>query len=239
MSSNWPDRPIIRIIKGYDSGRLRENVLAFRYEGGSSYRGPACLLIQDTSGDKIESWEEVTAIPTAALKRLQHAFQGVDVSKDLESPLLEVLSHLPSDKLDALGQAVTDVKSISERGVLGAFTTDDRVALLLNALGEVHTGTDIRYRLARVVRIAYTWADLVDLDLDALRDIRDRAAALLEAGPLEDPSITPMVRSAGLVAGCAGLRNSLREALVDLGTYALAWAAGIIAKGEAGGSEDL
>lgn len=238
MSSNWPDRPIIRIIKGYDSGRLRENVLAFRYEGGSSYRGPACLLIPGTSGDKIESWEEVTAIPTAALKRLQYAFQGVDVIKDLESPLLEVLSHLPADKPTALDQAVTDVESIGARGVMDAFTTDDRVALLLNALDNVHTGTDTRYRLARVVRLAYTWADLATPDRDALADIRSRAADLLGAGSLEDPSIIPMARSAGLVAGQIAHKGLLREALVDLGTYALAWAAEIIAQEETGEGED-
>lgn len=238
MSSNWPDRPIIRIIKGYDSGRLRENVLAFRYEGGSSYRGPSCLLIQDTSGDKIESWEEVTAIPTAALKRLQYAFQGVDVSKDLESPLLEVLSHLPADKPSALDQVVTDVESIGARGILETFSTDDRIALLLNAVDNVHTGTYPRYRLAWVVRIAYTWADLADPDLDALADIRSCAASLLETGPLEDPSIIPIARSAGLVAERIAHKGLLREALVDLGAYALAWAAEIIAQEETGEGED-
>ena len=189
-------------------------------------------------GDSISEWEEVTAVPTAALKRLQDEFRGVDVIKSLEPPLLEVLSHLPADKPAALDQAVTDVESIGARGVMDAFTTDDRVALLLNALDNVHTGTDTRYRLAWVVRLAYTWADLATPDRDALADIRSCAADLLEAGSLEDPSIIHMAQSSGLVAGRIAHKGLLREALVDLGAYALTWAAEIIAQEETGEGED-
>lgn len=235
----WPDKPIIRIIKGYDSGRVWENVIALRSNQGNSYRSANSRLVEGNLGDSIESWEEITAVPTAALKRLQNEFRGVDVIKSLEPALLEVLSHLPANKPTTLDQAVTDAQSTGARGVVNAFTTDDRVALLLNALDEVHTGTDTRYQLARVVRIAYTWADLVDPDLDALADIRGGAADLLETGPLKDPSIVHMVRSAGLVAERVGRGPQLREALVDIGTYALAWAAEIIAKEkEAGEGED-
>ena len=223
--TNWPDKPLIRIIRGYDSGRLRENAIAFRRGDGSSYRGPDCLIVKDNLRDRIDAWEEVTAVPTAALKRLRDAFRGIDVIKSLEPPLLEVLSHLPANKPTALDRAVMDAKSIGARGVMDAFTTDDRVALLLNALDNVHTGTDTQYRLAWVVRIAYTWADLVDPDRDALADIRSCAADLLGAGSLEDPSIIHMARSAGLVAERIAHEALLREALIDLGTYALAWAA--------------
>ena len=137
-----------------------------------------------------------------------------------------------------LDQAVTDAKRIGARGILEDFSTDDRIRLLLDAIGEVHTGTDTRYRLAWVVRIAYTWADLADPDLDALADIRSCAASLLETGPLEDPSIIHMAQSAGLVAGRIAHKALLREALVDLGAYALAWAAEIIAQEETGEGED-
>ena len=223
--TNWPDKPLIRIIKGYDSGRLREDVIAFRYGGGSNYRGPDCCIIKDNLRDRIDEWEEITAVPTAALKRLRDAFMGADMPSARVSALQEVLTHLPATKPSALDQAVTDTKNIGARGVVEDFTTDDRVALLLNALDNVHTGTDTQYRLAWVVRIAYTWADLVDPDRDALADIRSCAADLLGAGSLEDPSIIHMARSAGLVAGRIAHEALLREALIDLGTYALAWAA--------------
>lgn len=237
MSSNWPDKPLIRIIRGNIGHKDVSGGLALMTPAGNYRTGKANGIANDRD-DHIDEWEEVTAVPTAALKRLQDEFRGVDVIKSLEPPLLEVLSHLPADKPTALDQAVTDVESIGARGVMDAFTTDDRVALLLNALDNVHTGTDTRYRLAWVVRIAYTWADLVDPDRDALADIRSCAADLLEAGSLEDPSIIHMARSTGRVAGRIAHEALLREALVDLGAYALAWAAEIIAQEETGEGED-
>lgn len=225
--TNWPDKPLIRIIRGEINGKPIANKIATRTAGGN-FAIANYLCVNNHDGDSISGWEEVTAVPTAALKRLQDAFRGIDVIKSLEPPLLEVLSHLPADKPSALDRAVTDAKSIGARGVVDAFTTDDRVALLLDALNDVHTGTDTRYRLAWVVRIAYTWADLVDPDRDALEDIRSCAADLLGAGDLEDPSIVPMTETTGLVAGRIAYEALLREALIDLGTYALAWAAQII-----------
>lgn len=223
--SNWPTVPLIRIIKGYDSGRLKEGVIAFRYGGGSNYRGPDCCIIKDNIRDRIDEWEEVTPVPTAALKRLQNKFRGINVIKSLEPALLEVLSYLPATTAGAISRAVTDAQNVGARGILEDFSTDDRIRLLLDAIGEVHAGDDRRYRLAWVVRLAYTWADLTAPDQDALEDIRSCAADLLDAGDLEDLSIIHMARSAGLVAGRIAHEALLREALIDLGTYALAWAA--------------
>lgn len=226
--TTWPDKPIIRIIRGRDSGKLKEDVIAVRSSDTGAYRGLGCSFTREHPTDTIDAWEEVTAVPIAALKRLQDAFRGIDVIESLEPPLLEVLACLPADKPTALDQAVTDVKRIGALGVVDAFKTDDRVVLLLNALNNVHTGADTRYRLAWVVRLAYTWADLVDPDRDALADIRSCATDLLDAGDLEDPSIIHMAQSAGLVAGRIAHKALLREALIDLGTYALAWATQII-----------
>ena len=237
MSSNWPDKPLIRIILGNIGYKDVSGELALMTPAGNYRTGKANGIANDRD-DHIDEWEEITAVPTAALKRLQDEFRGVDVIESLKPPLLEVLSHLPADKPTALDQAVTDVESIGARGVMDAFTTDDRVALLLNALDNVHTGTDTRYRLAWVVRLAYTWADLATPDRDALADIRSCAADLLDAGDLEDPSIIHMARSAGLVAGRIAHKGLLREALVDLGAYALTWAAEIIAQEETGEGED-
>lgn len=237
MSSNWPDKPLIRIIRGNFGDKDVSGGLALMTPAGNYRTGKANVIANDRD-DHIDEWEEVTPVPTAALKRLQNAFRGVDVIKSLEPPLLEVLSHLPADKPSALDQVVTDVESIGAQGILETFSTDDRIALLLNAVDNVHTGTYLRYRLAWVVRIAYTWADLADPDLDALADIRSCAASLLETGPLGDPSIIPMARSAGLVAERIAHKGLLREALVGLGAYALAWAAEIIAQEETGEGED-
>ena len=230
--TTWPDKPMIRIIKGYDSGRVWESVIALRSEQGNSYRSANSRLIEGNLGDRIEAWEEVTAVPTAALEHLQDVFRGVDMPDARVKALQEVLTHLPADKLSPLDQAVTDAGNIGARDTPEALATDDRIAQLLETVGDVHTEDSRRYRLARVVRLAYTWADLVDPSRNAVADIQEGAAALLEKGYLEDPSIVPMTETTGLIAGRAAFGDLLREALIDLGTYALAWAAQIIASGE-------
>ena len=234
----WPDKPIIRIIKGYDSGRVWENVIALRSTQGSSYRSANARIIEGNLGDSIESWEEITAVPTTALERLRREFRGVDMPDTRIKALQEVLTHLPADKPTAPDQPVTVAKSSGAQGVVDAFTTRDRVAVLLNAVGNVHTGIDLKDSLVGAVRIAYTWADLVDPSRNALADIQEGAAALLEKGSLEDPSIVPMAETAGLVAGRIAFESLLREALIDLGAYALAWADKIIAEEETGEGED-
>ena len=222
MSSNWPDKPLIRIIRGNIGYKDVSGDLALMTPAGNYRTGKANGIANDRD-DHIDEWEEITAVPTAALKRLQNAFRGVDVIKSLEPPLLEVLACLPADKPTDLDQAVTDAKRIGAQGILETFSTDDRIALLLDAVGDVRTEDSRRYHLAWVVRLAYTWADLTAPDQDALADIRSCAASLLETGPLEDPSIIPIARSAGLAAGRIAHKGLLREALVDLGAYALAW----------------
>lgn len=225
--TNWPDKTLIRIIRGEINGKPIANKIATRTEGGN-FAIANLLCVNNHDGDSISEWEEVTAVPTAALKRLRDAFRGIDVIKSLEPALLEVLSYLPATTAGAISRAVTDAQNIGARGILEDFSTDDRIHLLLDAIGDVHAGDDRRYRLAWVVRLAYTWADLTAPDQDALEDIRSCAADLLGAGDLEGPSIVPMARVMGMIAGRIGHGVVLREVLIELGTYALAWAAQII-----------
>lgn len=62
-SSPWPDKPLINIVSGYESGvglvtdalAIRDAASCYRLEGGG-------LLVPDT-GDVIETWEEMAAVP--------------------------------------------------------------------------------------------------------------------------------------------------------------------------------
>ena len=101
MSSNWPDKPLIRIIRGNFGDKDVSGGLALMTPAGNYRTGEANVIANDRD-DHIDEWEEVTPVPTTALKRLQDEFRGVDVIKSLEPPLLEVLSHLPADKPSAL-----------------------------------------------------------------------------------------------------------------------------------------
>lgn len=211
--TNWPDKPLIRIIRGREYDEPVRDVLAARSKDGEYLlaTGPRAgnSILRKAPSDDIDEWEEVTAVPTAALIA---ALQGVT-------------SHLPATKPSALDQAVTDTKNIGARGILEDFPLNDRIALLLSAVNEVHTGEDRRYRLAWVVRLAYTWADLEAPDKDALQIIRNHAATGVGG---RSESLAILARQVGGVAAAVSDGRSPRAVLLALGARALAWAAEII-----------
>ena len=221
--SNWPTVPLIRIIKGYDSGRLKEDIIAFRYGGGSNYRGPDCCIIKDNLRDRIDAWEEVTAVPTAALKRLRDAFRGIDVIKSLEPPLLEVLSHLPADKPTALDRAVTRVKDAGGPMISGGDSSENRLSLLFDALASIAVATNKAAPLAMVARICVDWANLENPRRDSLEAARERTKVLSDPG-----SFIVLSTLVGDVTTALCDNFSPRHDLIDVATYALEWAAHII-----------
>lgn len=68
--STWPDKPLIHIVTGYGSGvglvtdklALRDAADCYRLEGGG-------LLVPNT-GDVIETWEEMRAVPAYRASRI-------------------------------------------------------------------------------------------------------------------------------------------------------------------------
>ena len=61
--SPWPDKPLIRIVSGYGTGvGLVNSQLALRDAAGS-YRLEGGGLLVPNTGDVIETWEEMTAVP--------------------------------------------------------------------------------------------------------------------------------------------------------------------------------
>ena len=167
-------------------------------------------------------------------RALQAAFRGAaggssGLPEDKLAAILEITYYLPVDRPDPLDHAVADAKNTSALGILEDFTLNDRISLLLAAVQDTHTGEDLRYRLARVVRLAYTWADLEDPRRDALEGIRSRAAT--EAGRCGGDLAT-LARLVGDIAASASEGRSPRPALLALGSRALARAAEVIADGE-------
>lgn len=229
--TNWPDKPLIRIIRGreYDEpvrGALATRLAEDEYLLATGPRAENSIL-RKVPSDQIDEWEEITAVPTAALEELRKAWHGDGEYtpkglKTLGDAMDPVLSCLPADKPSALDRAVTDTKNIGARGILEDFPLNDRISLLLAAVRDTHTGEDLRYRLAWVVRLAYTWADLEDPSRDALEGIRNRAAT--EVGRCGGDLAT-LARQAGDVAGSTSEGRSPRSALIALGSRALAWAA--------------
>ena len=230
MSNNWPTAPLIRIIRGEMNGKPITNKIAARTEKGN-FVIANLLCVNNYDGDRIDDWEEVTPVPTAALKYLRDVFLGVELPLTQFAAIQQVVSHLPADKPSALDRAVTDAKNIGARGILEDFPLNDRIALLFAAVNRVHVGEDRRYRLAWVVRLAYTWADLEDPSKDALQSICNRAGT--EVGRCAGDLVT-LARQAGDVAACASEKRSPRPALIAIGARALAWAAEIIEEEDRG-----
>lgn len=61
--SPWPDKPLIRVVSGYESGiGLVNGALAIRDTSGC-YRLLGGGLLVPQTGDVIETWEEMVAVP--------------------------------------------------------------------------------------------------------------------------------------------------------------------------------
>lgn len=217
--TDWPDKPLIRIIRGTISGKLITNEIARKTETGN-FAVAKRLCVKDYDDDSIDEWEEVTAVPTAALKHLQDAFRGVDVIESLEPPLLEVLSHLSASKPNPLDRAVTRVKDAGGPLVDAETLPEERLSLLLDALASVQSATRKAAPLAMVARICVDWADLENPRRDSLEDARGRTKVLSDPG-----SFIVLSALVGDVTTALCDNFSPRHDLVDVAAYALAWAA--------------
>ncbi len=225
MSNNWPTAPLIRIIRGEMNGKPITNKIAARTEKGN-FAIANRLCVNNYDGDSIDEWEEVTPVPTAALKHLRDVFLGVELPLTQFAAIQQVVSHLPADKPSPLDRAVTRVKDIADAPMVDAETLPaDRLSLLLDALTSVQSATRKTAPLTMVARICADWANVEEPYCDALREIAGRAES--------DPTRIDFVGLAGFVGDIAaslddGTNGGPRNDLLEMGHYALAWAAQII-----------
>ena len=227
MTGNWPVAPLIHVIKGSIHGSPIDGKIAVRAPHGG-YGIDTHFLPQGHSGARIDEWEEVTAVPTAALKRLQQAFRGIYVIESLEPPLLEVLSHLPADKPSPLDRAVTMVNEVGGPMISAETLPADRLSLLLDALASVQDATRKAAPLAMFARICVDWTDAESKRGDSLEATRRRVEALSGLGDF-------IVLSALVADVITAMIENIppRHDLIDAAVYALAWAAQIIEEEDA------
>ena len=115
-SSSWPHKPLIRIIEGYDAieNRAIRDTLAVASSRPETRPGPSSRgtrlytrigggLMCFGAGDRIDSWEEVAAVPVSLLRELLDAFEGLDkyspgtgVDGYRIDAVRAVLAHLPA-----------------------------------------------------------------------------------------------------------------------------------------------
>ena len=229
--ADWPDKPLVRIIKGVSDNRTLQNIIAVKSSDSSAYRGYNLHITEKWDGDVIDAWEEVTAVPTAALKRLQDAFRVADVIESLESPLLEVLSYLPVNKPGALDQAVAKVKDLGETPlILKGFPQEYDLALLLESLATLQASPRKGLALAKIILMCTTWVDFLSLSGDSIDHVRE----CVESDP-NWGGFTTMVNMAGDIASNIddGLIAAQKQNLLAIAQHALAWLAELIGKEEA------
>ena len=230
--STWPDKPLIRIIRGEENFHPIRNTLATR--DGDSYivasgSRAGNSISRDYATDHIFEWEEVTAVPTAALEDFKAAWKGFgmydpDDSQRVTDAITSVLSCLPADKPSALDRAVTRVKDIAGGRMIDAESTqEERLSLLLDALASVQSAARKAVPLAMVARICADWADLEDPCCGALESARGKGEAISITG-----DFTALTSLVGHVATALRENYSPRHDLIYSAAYALAWASQII-----------
>lgn len=226
--STWPDKPLIRIIDGHQARSWEvAGVLAFRSLDGDYYI-PGRGRLSPGGGDRIDEWEEVTAVPTAALRDLLEAWQGTGGEnlkwlRNVEDAMDPVLSCLPADKPGPLDQAVTRVKDAWDAPMVNATSLPaDRLSLLLDALATVQSVAHKTAPLTMVTRICADWASLENPHSDGLTEIKSRA----EGNPVRADFII-LSSFIGDIAKSLddGTSDGPRGDLIEMGWYALAWAA--------------
>lgn len=226
--TNWPTAPLIRIIDGHQARSWEvAGVLAFRNLDGDYYiPGRGRLSVGD--GDRIDEWEEVTAVPTAALRDLLEAWRGTGGEnlkwlRNVEDAMDPILSCLPAEKPGPLDQAVTRAKDIEGARMIDADSTqEERLALLLDALASVQSAAHKTAPLTLVARICADWASLKNPHSDGLAEIKSRA----EGNPVRADFII-LSSFIGDISKSLddGMSDGPRGDLIEMGWYALAWAA--------------
>lgn len=239
MSNNdWPTVPLIRVIRGYDLGELKENMIAARADDSGNYIGARCVFTREADRDSIDEWEEVTAVPTAALKELRKAWHGdgeyTPVGlKTLGDAMDPILSCLPADEPGALDQAVTRVKDIGGRMIDAKSTQEERLSLLLDALASVQSAARKTAPLTMVARICADWVQADKEEVVAVEQMRSRARSMPEVIGSDPARFLVLAGIVGETASMLGDGHpSVSGELINAGTYALAWAAQTIEEEE-------
>lgn len=227
--TNWPTAPLIKVVRGREYDEPVHDGLAAR-TGDDEYllaTGPRAghSILRKASSDDIDEWEEVTAVPTAALEEFKAAWKGFgmydpDDSQRVTDAITTILSYLPANKPSALDRAVTRVKDADGRMIDAKSTQEERLSLLLDALASVQSATRKTAPLTMVARICADWANLENPRRDSLEAARERTKVLSDPG-----SFIVLSALVGDVTTALCDNFSPRHDLIDVAAYALAWAA--------------
>ena len=231
--TNWPNKPLIRVVRGREYDETVRDALAARTGSGNYLlaTGPRAgnSILRRVPSDDIDEWEEVTAVPTAALKRLRDE-RGRETSlHNLRAAIDDVLECLPDDEPSALDRAVTRVKDAGGPMVDAETLPAERLSLLLDALASVQSAARKAIPLTMVARICADWVQADKEEVVAVEQMRSRARSMPEVIGSDPAKFLVLAGIVGETASILGDGHpSVSGELINAGTYALAWAAQII-----------
>lgn len=224
--TDWPTAPPICIKRGLKIQEEIRDELAIRNTNGS-YMTQKHTLYGTGAYNVIDEWEDVTPVPTAALKHIWDAFLGVELPLTQFATIQQVTSRLPADKPTPLDQAAAMVEDMGGPMISAETLPADRLSLILDALASVQGATRKATPLAVFARICVDWANVEGKRSDSLEAARRKADAL---------SIShDFIALSALVADVITAMDenfSPHRDLIDIAAYALAWAAQIIKEEE-------
>lgn len=224
--TDWPTAPLICIKRGLKIQEEIRDELAIRNTNGS-YMTQKHTLYSTGAYNVIDEWEDVTPVPTAALKHLRDVFLGVELPLTQFAAIQQVTSRLPADKPTPLDQAAAMVEDMGGPMISAETLPADRLSLILDALASVQDATSKAAPLAMFARICVDWANVEGKRSDSLEAARRKADAL---------SIShDFIALSALVADVISAMDenfSPHHDLIDATAYALDWAARIIKEEE-------
>lgn len=224
--TDWPTAPLICIKRGLKIQEEIRDELAIRNTNGS-YMTQKHTLYSTGAYNVIDEWEDVTPVPTAALKHLRDVFLGVELPLTQFAAIQQVTSRLPVDKPTPLDQAAAMVEDMGGPMISAETLPADRLSLTLDALASVQDATRKAAPLAMFARICVDWANVDGKRSDSLEAARRKADAL----SISHDFITLSALVADVIAAMDE-NFSLHHDLIDATAYALAWAARIIKEEE-------
>ena len=237
--TNWPNKPLIRIISGTEYEEPIDGSLAVREDPGGEYllvSGPRAKNTVDpvcTRTDSIDEWEEVTAVPTAALEDFKEAWKGfgmydADGSQRVTDAITSILACLPADKPSALDRAAALARELKGPRVTPDDTTSRRLAILLEAISFTHASPSKVNELTEIARTCADWLYIMNPNHVGLDDIETSAKEIDRIPDDEEKRYMSLTYRFAQAATLIGEGDHGGQEIMELGAYALAWAAQII-----------
>ena len=233
MSKKFPTSPVSTVIKGNDLGEEVKNVAAIRSANGL-YVGNDFTFSPNSSRNRIDQWDESAIIPKGKLNALREAWYGsggenASWLRTVEDAMRDVLEVIP-ERVNPVTQAAREALQHPTPGVRVEDSLRAKVIALFRAVDAVNTYENRVYALTKMVRLVSDWENLADPEDDAMIDIQDRAWDIYSPGHSDRRGVVMLARLVGQVTEAAAFDENLRPALLSLGSYALAWAAELIAE---------